>query len=399
MSVGTDRSAWRRLFRVAVLAAICIVAAIAPAPAEDGGFSSFFSHLFGATAAKPPDPPAVPLPRKPKKKVRDFVPAITTRDPGAPGGAPVKANFYINVLGDSLGVSAAEGLRDAFVDKPEIAIVDRSRDASGLVRDDYFNWPKSARDLVAGKEKIDFVVVMLGINDDQTLKDGSDTFDQLSDGWLDHYGQRVEDLVAPIRVAHIPLLWVGLPPMRSERLNAVVVQLNKIYRERAEKAGGKFVDIWDAFANQSGQYDAYGPNVDGQNTKLRGVDGIHFTKAGARKVAHFLESEIRRSLDRNKPVPEVAILPPDIGQAADDINAQIRREMGAPALPTVQAPAKHLTGPILSLTARPLSVLGALSTAEVKHSDETSDMARVLYHGEPMSSRVGRADDFSWPHI
>ena len=72
--------------------------------------------------------------------------------------------------------------------------------------------------------------------------------------------------------------------------------------------------------------------MDGQNAKLRGVDGIHFTKVGARKVAHFLESEIHRYFDKNKPVSEVATLPPDIEQAADDINAQIRREMGAAAM-------------------------------------------------------------------
>jgi hypothetical protein len=389
-----------------VLAAICLVAAAAttPAPAEDGGFAGFFSHLFGAPAAKPasPEPAPVAAPRKPKKKLRDFVPAATTRLPGAPGGAPVQASFYIDVIGDSLGVSTAEGLSDAFSDKPEIAVVDKSRDASGLVRDDYFNWPKAAADLVAGKDKIDFVVVMLGINDDQPLRDGNDTLDALSDRWRDRYAQRVDSLVAPFRSAHLPLLWVGLPPMRTDKLNADVVKLNEIYRERVEKAGGKFIDIWDAFANQSGQYDAYGPNVDGQNAKLRGADGIHFTKAGARKVAHFLEAEIRREFDKTKPVSEVATLPPDIEQAADDINAQIRREMGMPApagATAVQAAAKPIAGPILSLTARPVSAGGALTTAEVKRSDETPSTSRVLDKGEPMNSRAGRADDFAWPRI
>jgi hypothetical protein len=404
MSADGDRSVRLRVGRLAALALICVAAAGEPAPAEEGGFAGFFSHLFGTPAAKPPEsaPTLAPAPHKPKKKVRDFVPAATTRAPGAPGGAPVQASFHIDVIGDSLAVSAAEGLSDAFADKPEIAIVDRSRDASGLVREDYFNWSKTASDFVAGNDKIDFIVIMLGINDDQAMKDGNDTLNPLSDRWLDHYGERVETLVTTFRSAHIPLLWVGLPPMRTDRLNADVVKLNQIFRERVEKAGGKFVDIWDAFANQSGQYDAYGPNVDGQNAKLRGADGIHFTKAGARKVAHFLEAEIRRSLDKNKPAPEVATLPPDIEQAADDINAQIRREMGVPAMkgPTmVQAPTRQLAGPIISLTARPSSAEGLLATADVKHIDETPAIARVLNHGEPMNSRVGRADDFSWPRI
>ena len=91
-----------------------------------------------------------------------------------------------------------------------------------------------------------------------------------------------------------------MPPMRTDRFNAGVVKLNEIYKEYAEKAGAKYIDIWDAFADQNGQYDASGPNVDGQNVKLRGADGIHFTKAGSRKVAHFLEAEIRARLRQGR---------------------------------------------------------------------------------------------------
>jgi hypothetical protein len=230
MCAGKIRSFCGRVAQLFLLAAMCVAGGVESTPAEDGGIGGFFSHLFGSPAAKPPEPVFVPAPRKPKKKVHDFVPAVTTRVPGAPGGAPVQANFYISVIGDSLGVSAAEGLTEAFTDKPEIAVVDRSRDASGLVRDDYFSWSKTAGELVAGAEKIDLVVVMLGINDDQVMRDGLDTLDPLTDRWIERYGQRVEALVAKFRSAHIPLVWVGLPPMRSERLNADVVKLNQIYR-------------------------------------------------------------------------------------------------------------------------------------------------------------------------
>lgn len=358
-------------------------------------------HLFGGTATKPSEPIPTVAQRKPKKKLRDFVPALTTRAPGAPGGAPVQASFYINVIGDSLGVSAAEGLTEAFANRPEIAVIDKSRDASGLVRDDYFDWTKSANEFAAAKDKIDVVVVMLGLNDGQPLKDGVDTLDPLSDRWLDRYGQRVENLITPFRLARIPLLWVGLPPMRTERLNGEAIKLNELYRQRAERAGAKYIDIWDAFANQNGQYDAFGPNVDGQNTKLRGVDGIHFTKAGARKVAQFLESEIRRLLDKNKATIDIASLPPDIEQAADDINAQIRREMDTTTKrpPLTEAVARPAAGPILSLTARPLSPGAALENAESGRIRETEEAARVLHDGEPVESRVGRADDFSWPRL
>ena len=147
------------------------------------------------------------------------------------------------------------------------------------------------------------------------------------------------------------------------------------------------------------------PSIDGQNVKLRGGDGIHFTKAGARKVAHFLEAEIRRAFEKRNPPSEVATLPPDIEHAADDINAQIRREMGVPAPADVgiasgpQVPERPLAGPILSLTAHPSSQGGVLASRETRPLAEALDVTRVFRSGEPDAPRAGRADDFSWPRL
>jgi hypothetical protein len=390
---------------------LCLLALDPPAAAQGGGFGDFLSHMFGGgSEAKPGEAPtqAAPhAPRKPHKRilterVRDFVPASATRAPGAPGGAPAKVSFTIEVVGDSLATLAADGLTEAFADKPEIAVVNKAREPSGLVRDDYFDWSKTSLELATGKDKMDFVVAMFGVNDVQASRDGAETF---SDRWLTQYRQHVQGVLAPFQNAHIPLAWVGLPPMRSEKFNAAVIKLNEIYREEVEKAGDKYIDIWDAFTDQNGQYDAFGPNIDGQSVKLRGIDGIHLTKAGSRKLAHFLEAEIRRVFDKNAPQTELANLPPDIEHAADDINAQIRREMGAapasaPATGAApQAPPKRLAGPILSLTARPLSPGGALATRDAKIASGTDEAARELRVGDPVASRNGRADDFSWPRL
>ena len=399
MSFPLDRPFVARALRLAAVAAFGVALAAPAAPAQEGGLGGFLQQLFGGgQPAKPPDA----APAKPKKKVRDFVPATTTREPGTPGGAAVQPTFFIDVLGDSLASLAASGLTEAFADKPEIAIADKSHDASGLVRADYFDWPKAAHDLATGKDHIDFVVVMVGINDLQAMRDGADNVDPLTDRWKAAYAARIDAVLAPFQAAHVPIAWVGMPPMRTDRFNADIVKLNEVDRAEVEKQGAKYIDIWDAFANQDGQYDASGPNVDGQIVKLRGPDGIHLTKAGGRKVAHFLEAEIRRVFDKGRPQSETADLPPDIEQAAGDINAQIRREMGAPeepgAPPALEAP-KPLAGPILSLTGRPLSPGGELASREPNPPGETDLVARVLLHGEPADPRSGRADDFSWPRL
>ena len=301
------------------------------------------------------------------------------------------------MLGDSLAISAAQGLADAFANRPDVSITNLARDQSGLTRDDSYNWPKAARDLVAGKQRIDTAVVMLGINDLQPLKDGGTALDPLSDQWKALYAQRVEALVAAFRDAHIPVLWIGLPSMPDEHFNAQAIALNEIYREHVEKAGGKYIDVWDGFVDQNGQYNAFGPDVDGQSARLRSAaNGIYFTKAGSRKLAQFLETDIRQAIDKGKPQNDVFALPPDIEHQAEDINEEIRREMGMDkSLANVPfSPPKPVAGPILSLTARPIAANAALVGAlSASRQDEDRSM-RLGHAAEP---RLGRADDFTWP--
>ena len=40
--------------------------------------------------------------------------------------------------------------------------------------------------------------------------------------------------------------------------------------------------------------------MNGQIVKLRTSDGVHFTEAGALKLAHFVEPEIRRTFEETK---------------------------------------------------------------------------------------------------
>ena len=388
------RSRIRLLARIAILALCCSVLVVSISRAQDaGGFPGFLQHLFGFTPqpSAPPHAAAPPSRRAPRTKGQDYVSPAATREP------KVEKTAFITVLGDTLAIRAAQGLTEAFANRPEVSVRSVARDLSGLTRNDYYDWPKAARELVAGKQKIDVAVVMLGINDMQPLQDGGVALDPLSDKWKAIYAQRVEDLVAPFRAAQIPVLWVGLPSMSDERFNAQALALNEIYREHVEKAGGKFVDIWDGFVDQNGQYSAFGPDVDGQNTKLRsGSSGIYFTKAGARKVAQYLETDIRRIIDKGKIQNDISALPPDIEQEADDINVEIRREMGVDkAFANAPfSPPKLEAGPILSLTARPTAAHAAL---EGLAGVDLGGGGRSVRLGQAAAPQPGRADDFAWP--
>lgn len=399
---------WRIAATVA-LALCCAILVARPAQAQQNpyGLPSFFHQLFGGFGprAAPPDAgqraPLRERAHKTARKKQDFVSSTKTRAPGSPGGAPVAPTFFVTVLGDSLAILAAQGLTDAFADNRQVAITSLARDVSGLTRDDYYDWPKATRDLIASKPKIDVAVIMMGINDVQPMKDGADMLDPLSDKWRAAYTARVDAMLAPLRGANIPVLWVGLPPMRDERLNAQAIALNEIYRDRAAKAGATYVDIWDAFADSNGQYAAFGPDADGQNAKLRdGPGGIYLTKIGARKVAQLLEPELRRDIDKMKPEGGLAGLPPDIAREASAINEEMQREKDADAehLDGAVPVPKSLVGPIVSLTALPAATGGALvNAADAAVFKTIAEQAIGAPAGATPAPPPGRADNFAWP--
>jgi hypothetical protein len=410
--------------RLAPLAAALLAACLAasPAGAEDGGLGGFFSHLFGGQPQPAPRPSeAAPAPRPSSThRAHKRAAARERREPVASATPSPTASKFVYVLGDSLAIAAADGMLQDLQSHPDIGVLDRARDASGLVRDDYYDWAKAVRDLVApapvkekdrkGKDaktkekekpKVDFVVIMLGINDMQAMRDGKDYLDPLTDRWKALYAQRIQAVVAPLVAAHVPVIWVGLPPMRSDKFNGDMIQLNQLFKDNAERAGAKFIDIFDDFADQNGGFDTYGPNIEGQKAKLRGPDGIHLTAAGGKKLAHFLDSDVLAALGdagETPPAPgEIAALPPDIGKAADDINEQIRREMGLPPdqahlSAPVPAPPRPAAGPIASLAARPSSPGAALVSPATASG---GDALRLLRLGEPPHVEPGRADDFT----
>ena len=214
--------------------------------------------------------------------------------------------FFVAVLGDSMGQTLAEGLTEAFADQPEVAILREAKADTGLVRDDFYDWTKAAQVLLASGKQIDFAVMMIGSNDRQTLRDGKGgAFEPRSPQWIDAYSSRIETIAAMFRDRKIPLVWVGLPVLRSERLSADATAFNGLYRDFSGKAGATYIDVWDAFATEAGEYSATGPDVDGQTVKLRASDGVNFTAAGALKLAHFVEPEnpprLRREEGKGEP--------------------------------------------------------------------------------------------------
>jgi uncharacterized protein len=357
-------------------------------------------------------------------------PADYSRAP-PPSQKKPEATTSIVVMGDANADWLAYGLEDAFSENPEIAVVRKHRTDSGLIRYDQrreLEWPQVAREIIAA-EKPKCIVMMIGNNDRQTIREKAppaprpgapkpntqatpppsppDPEQQPSqpseaaepanmtpeqarrasygplefhtEKWELAYIRRIDATIAALKSAGIPVMWVGLPSQRGTKVSADSSYLNELYRSRAEKAGIVYVDIWDGFVDEAGRYSAQGPDYEGQTRRLRSADGVYFTKFGARKLAHYVEREIQRSIT-NRGVP-VAFPVPDPG-------AQV------PSGPT-QRPA---AGPVVSLTALNVTaeeLVGGNGRANPSAVDAIA--SRVLSKGEPIAPPSGRADDFSWP--
>ncbi|HEV2626613.1 MAG TPA: hypothetical protein VGV62_16160 [Xanthobacteraceae bacterium] len=185
-------------------------------------------------------------------------------------------------------------------------------------------------------------------------------------------------MIAALKSKGVPIIWVGLPAIRGTKSTSDMGYLDELYRARAEKAGIAYVDIWDGFVDDQGRYAVQGPDFEGQIRRLRTADGVHFTKAGAVKLASYVERELRRLMStRGVPV----------------------------ALPATETAPKSGTagsrpdvGPVLPLSASGADS-GDLAGAGGRATQAISDplAMRVLTRGDPLPAAAGRADDFSWP--
>jgi hypothetical protein len=296
----------------------------------------------------------------------------------------IPPSLFVHVLGDSLADQLATGLADDLGDRTDIAVTSDAKPDSGLVRTDFYDWNRAVADLLAANAKIDAVVILIGANDRQTLREGDTALDPQSEAWQQAYARRIDAFLAPIKARNIKIFWVGLPPMRSDSLSAGMVNLNSLIRDRVTAAGGAYVDIWDGFVSSDGTYAASGTGLDGQTTRLRLPDGVHFSAEGARLAAHFVEGDLRRALGSAPAAPVVASVPVAEPTVEGD---------GTPPA----ASEKPEFGPVLPLDAYETTPGGTLLGGPTPPAGSADpSVARVLVQGEPLAPKEGRADDFRW---
>ena len=199
--------------------------------------------------------------------------------------------------------------------------------------------------------------------------------------WVELYREKIDEMIGVLKFKGVPVLWVGLPVVRGPKASADTAFLNTLYRDAAGKAGITYVDVWDGFVDEADRFMQQGPDFEGQIRRLRSNDGVYFTKAGALKLAHYVEREISRLLAaRSAPIA----LPTE--PATPDANA-------SPGQPDP----RPLAGPIVPLVASSFGTDQLLGGPGSRPVTADAQAVRVLVKGEPLSAPAGRADDFVWP--
>ena len=181
----------------------------------------------------------------------------------------------------------------------------------------------------------------------------------------------------------MPVIWVGLPPIRGARSSGDTAYLNELYRARAERAGIKYVDVWDGFVDEAGKYSNYGPDYEGQVRRLRSSDGVFFTKAGAIKLARYVEQELSRYMSNRVPVA----LPSGPFEATPSESRPTERPLMGPVIP--------LSGTPKDKEKDSDNLLGSSGSNPIQGD---AIATKVLAKGEAVAAPPGRADNFAWPN-
>ena len=199
----------------------------------------------------------------------------------------------ILVVGDFIATGLASGLTKLYESNPNIVIVSSTNASSGLVRDDVVNWPEKVPQLIEELKPI-AVVSLVGMNDRQQMRLATGRVNKLSEPWAAAYNARIETITKAVREKNIPLVWVGLPPVRSNAMNTDYLVFNEFSRNKTEAVNGTYVDVWDGFTNAEGKFVSAGPDIKGQIVRLRGGKGINMTRAGKDKLAFYADKALRK---------------------------------------------------------------------------------------------------------
>ncbi len=223
--------------------------------------------------------------------------------------------YQLQVVGDGLTEGLLSGLVEAFRGDQRVAIKPKPLELSTLMRGEYTDQLKALDEGLA-REQPTVAVVMIGPQRRISMKGSNGRKVWIdSDEWRAEFGRQVDTVMKTFKRRKVAVYWVSLPNVRDGDVNEDVQVLNEIIRERSYLNGLKYIDAFAGFSDDGG-YNAMGPDLSGKMRLLREPNGVNFTDLGNRKLAHFVERELRRDLTQAKSDRTIPLAGSEAEQAA-----------------------------------------------------------------------------------
>ncbi|MEZ5818871.1 MAG: GDSL-type esterase/lipase family protein [Hyphomicrobiaceae bacterium] len=208
---------------------------------------------------------------------------------------PENDRYRVQVWGDDMAEGLLDGLSEQLAEEPRLQLDKKQRWLNGLLKVDIDQEGRAIEQALAeGTPHI--VILLLGSQDRLSLRRSNGRRIPVgSDEWKGEYARRLDIVMRALRKRSVGVFWIGLPVMRRQDVSEDAEMINELVRNRALANGVRFIDIFKSFADGDGGYSSHGPDLAGKTRLLRDQDGIHFTGAGYRKLAYFVERELKRA--------------------------------------------------------------------------------------------------------
>lgn len=209
---------------------------------------------------------------------------------------PSNDTYQVLIVGDTFAEGMLQPLSEALATDKRINFQRRMAWLGGVSKSD-FNERLAEIERRLTDEAITVAIVMVGEDDRGPIRiDRGQRIQPDTPEWRQEYAIRIDKLAKLLRRRSVPAYWVGLPIMSRPEADATIQSMNDVIREKSYLSGHKYIDAYAGFSDENGGYSAYGPDLTGKIRALRSGNGDYFSGAGNRKLAHFVEKELRRDL-------------------------------------------------------------------------------------------------------
>ncbi|MCU1392667.1 MAG: hypothetical protein JWM34_1095 [Ilumatobacteraceae bacterium] len=197
------------------------------------------------------------------------------------------------LVGDSFAGGLSPFLERALSSLGETTLTTDYKVSSGLVRNDFFDWPAHlAQTMPSAGARV--VVAMFGANDGQSFHDMPNVAVD-SDQWKTEYAKRVDAMIDLLTAGGRQVIWVGVPDAQDPDLTAHLSVQNEVAEaEVAKHPTVVFVDTWKYFSGISGGFAPLirdprtGAFVATRSTK----DGFHPNTEGEEILAAYVSQAV-----------------------------------------------------------------------------------------------------------